>query len=332
MVRCMKTKRTRSRRRLGRPAVWLATLSTVVGIATGMFTLRDQIAPGESGSARASLADYQTSIGEVCLAVNEAESARARDARALAHRLPRADSVATTRELLLRSTNRRVADLVDDVSMFGGVSAPKANAREHVAVSAAWKRNLARIRAYGHRLDGVVTRGQLAAAADVLYRQRVPLTRDGLTVRTGLVHLGGRHCHLDKPITTPNVCIPALCERHSERRRPRPAVAPKPAPAEASSSVPTEAAPEPGDEQQPRRPSDGSDSDSSDSDSSDSDSSDSDSSDSSLWPAGGSGTGAVTPPSGSGNDPTLAAPKEQRGGDPEPPADPATPPDEEGDG
>jgi hypothetical protein len=34
-------------------AIWLATLSTVVGIATGMFTLRDQVFPRESGSAQA---------------------------------------------------------------------------------------------------------------------------------------------------------------------------------------------------------------------------------------------------------------------------------------
>ena len=96
-----------SRRRLSHPGVWLATLSTVVGIATGMFTLRDQVFPHESGTAQA--ADYQTSVGAVCLAINEGESARARDARDLARRLRRAGSIPAQRDVLLDSTNRRIA-------------------------------------------------------------------------------------------------------------------------------------------------------------------------------------------------------------------------------
>ena len=56
-------RRPRSRDRDGlirRPAVWLATLSTVVGIATGMFTLRDQVFPRASGTAVAASEDaYQ---------------------------------------------------------------------------------------------------------------------------------------------------------------------------------------------------------------------------------------------------------------------------------
>ncbi len=82
-----------TRYRLSHPGVWLATLSTVVGIATGMFTLRDQIIPPESGSAQAALGDYQASIGEICLAMNDADSAGAQEARSLARRLPRARAI-----------------------------------------------------------------------------------------------------------------------------------------------------------------------------------------------------------------------------------------------
>jgi hypothetical protein len=195
-------------RRLSQPGVWLATLSTVVGLATGMFTLRDQVLPGESGSAQAARADYQASVGAICQAVNEGDKARARDARALRRRLPRARSIAAQRDLLLDSTNRRIAALVDEISRFGGLRPPSDESREHSATSRAWRRNLDRIRDYAHALDGAGTRAQLAAALDLLYRHRVPLSRDGLTVRTGLSQLGGRHCHLDKPIVTPNVTLP----------------------------------------------------------------------------------------------------------------------------
>lgn len=204
-------KARRARRgRLSHPGVWLATLSTVVGIATGMFTLRDQVLPQESGSAQAALADYQTSVGGICLLLNEGESARARDARDLARRLPRARSIPAQRDLLLDSTNRRIAQLVDEISKLSALAPPKGQAAEHRRIRAAWERNLERIRDYAHHLDGAGNRAQLVAALDVLYRDRVPLSRDGLSVRTGLSHLGGRHCHLDKPIVTRNVTVPRV--------------------------------------------------------------------------------------------------------------------------
>ena len=175
-----------------------------------MFTLRDQVLPQESGSAQAALADYQTSVGAVCLLLNEGESARARDARDLARRLRGARSVAAQRDLLLDSTNRRIADLVNEISKFSAITPLTDRAAEHRRIGAAWERNLERIRDYSHRLDGAGSRAQLAAALDVLYRARVPLSRDGLSVRAGISRLGGSHCHLDKPIVTPNVTGPGL--------------------------------------------------------------------------------------------------------------------------
>jgi hypothetical protein len=55
---------------LFRPGVWLATLSTMVGVATGMFTLRDEIFPNESGRAEASVPDFQRSVGQICQDLN----------------------------------------------------------------------------------------------------------------------------------------------------------------------------------------------------------------------------------------------------------------------
>jgi len=209
-ARRRRSRTRKSRRRLSHPGVWLATLSTVVGIATGMFTLRDQVLPHESGSAQAALTDYQTSVGGVCLAVNEGESARARDARDLARRLRRADSISAQRDVLLDSTNRRIAQLVHEISKLSALSPPKELAAKQHAIRAAWERNLERIRDYAHHLDGAGTRAQLAAALDVLYRHRVALSRDGVSVRKEISKLGGHHCHLGKPIVTPNVTVPEL--------------------------------------------------------------------------------------------------------------------------
>jgi hypothetical protein len=189
-------------------------LSTVVGIATGMFTLRDQVFPHESGTAQA--ADYQTSIGAICLAINEGESARARDARKLGRRLHRVHSIPAQRDALLDSTNRRIAQLVDEISKFSALTPPKGLAAEHRAIRAAWERNLERIRDYAHQLDGARGATQLAAALDVLYRYRLALSRDGLIVRKGISRLGGRHCDLDKPIVTRNVTVPGLPEAAAE--------------------------------------------------------------------------------------------------------------------
>src|SRR3954454_16754751 len=61
-----------SAQRLTRSAkIWLTTVSTVVAIATGMFTLRDQVFPHAAGTATAeSVVAYQQQVGRVCDEVN----------------------------------------------------------------------------------------------------------------------------------------------------------------------------------------------------------------------------------------------------------------------
>src|SRR3954451_12875735 len=74
-----------------RPGVWLATVSTVVGIATGMFTLRDEVFPQESGTAGAAAeASYRQHVGGVCDELNDADAARASGDVQLRRRLKRA--------------------------------------------------------------------------------------------------------------------------------------------------------------------------------------------------------------------------------------------------
>src|SRR5215211_2733589 len=85
-----------------RPGVWLGTVSTVVAIATGMFTLRDQVFRTESGTAGAvAESSYRVHVGDICDELNEADAARARGDVRLARELKRARTNLAQRDALL---------------------------------------------------------------------------------------------------------------------------------------------------------------------------------------------------------------------------------------
>src|SRR5918992_1019644 len=85
-----------------RAGIWLATMSTVVGLATGMFTLRDQVFPREAGTARAvSAPAYQHEIGRVCDEVNANDRRRVREDRTIKRTLRRARTTMAQRNALL---------------------------------------------------------------------------------------------------------------------------------------------------------------------------------------------------------------------------------------
>lgn len=217
----------RERHLIARPAVVLATLSTVVGIATGMFTLRDEIFPQEAGTANASLGAYQSGVGGICDRVNTAERARARDSRTLRRQLPKQRSTLLQRNLLLDGVNRSAVAGVDQSSRLSGLAVPEELAGRHATTLAAWTRNLDRVREYGRRLDGAQTRKQLEAAIAYLSRARPALSRDGTMLRAGLVRLGGSACRLDPPIVTRTVTLPPV---YKPKPKPKPKQKPKPKP------------------------------------------------------------------------------------------------------
>ena len=202
-------RRRRRRHSITRSAgVWLATLSTVVGIATGMFALRDQVFPRESGRAEASLPVYQESVGEVCSDVNEAERARVRDARRLARRLRVARTAVAQRDALLDSVRLGIAAGGHQLGLLEGLDAPPELAELHRATATAWSRNIALLRVYAHRLDATRDRRQLLGAIEILSRSRPALGRNGVTVRAGLARLGGGRCRLDPPIVERTITLP----------------------------------------------------------------------------------------------------------------------------
>ena len=91
--------------------IWLGTLSTLIAVATGMFALRDEVFPGEAGTAAAvSLPVYQQQVGRVCDQVNDDDRDRAREDTALRTTLRFALTPIAQRNLLLdpvRNTTAR---------------------------------------------------------------------------------------------------------------------------------------------------------------------------------------------------------------------------------
>ena len=191
--------------------VWLATLSTVVGVATGMFTLRDQVFPGEAGTAQA-VPDsvYRHKVGAICDELNAAERARARELRPLGRRLRRATTTGQQRNALLDAVRHQTARTSHALSALTALEPPKPRAAEHRSTKAAWGRNLDRIRTYAEQLDGASDRREMVAAINYLSRQRSAIARESVRFTAGLQRLGQENCRIAPPISTSALTLPPL--------------------------------------------------------------------------------------------------------------------------
>jgi uncharacterized membrane protein YgcG len=200
--------------------IWLATLSTVVGVATGMFTLRDQVFPGEAGSARAvSVPAYQQQVGRICDEVNDDDRRRAHEDTIVKTRLQRAKTTIAQRNALLDPVRRTVARSGHTLASFAALDTPTALAASRHHTEAAWNANLARLRDYAQRLDRVRTRPQLLAAIDHLSRLRSLFTSDSVKLASGLERLGAANCDLQPPRVTATITLPSLpTERPADRK------------------------------------------------------------------------------------------------------------------
>jgi hypothetical protein len=195
---------------LSRPLVWLGTLSTVVAIATGMFSLRDQIFPSDAGTATASASVYQTSVGEVCMALNQANSALGQNADNLANRLAEARTPLAQRNAVLDSWTVVLNSSQYELGLFEGLDVPSAfDAREHVT-AAAWNRIVVRLRGFTRQLDDVSDDAALIAAVQTLPAIGEANATDVVTRTAGLTELGGGRCVLNPPANPPTITIPPL--------------------------------------------------------------------------------------------------------------------------
>jgi hypothetical protein len=194
-----------------RSGIWLTTLSTVVAVATGMFTLRDQIFPQQSPDAQASVSFYEQSIDDVCSALNDAEKLRGKNERQLARRLRRTDlSTLGQRNALLDSVRQIVENSEHVFADFKGHDAPRMlRAPAHKTV-VAWTRIIAVLHGYSERLGVARTRRDLNAAIRTLRGTRTRVAAYRLDRASGLTRLGGGRCKLDPPITSPTMVLPAV--------------------------------------------------------------------------------------------------------------------------
>lgn len=221
-------KQTRRKRKQSRPAadsaqrltrsakIWLTTVSTVVAIATGMFTLRDQVFPREAGTATAqSVAEYQQQVGRVCDEVNGDDRRRAAETKTTEKRLKQAKTSIAQRNALLDAVRRTTARSGHALASFSAIQPPKSLAPAQRDTEAAWNRNLARLRDYAQWLDRAGTRRRLLAAIGHVSTLRPSLSRDGVELSAGLERLGGASCDLAAPRVTPAFTLPRL-KGHSE--------------------------------------------------------------------------------------------------------------------
>lgn len=220
-----------------RPAVWLATLSTVVGIATGMFTLRDQVFPGEGSTARAvNEGAYRAHIGVICDELDTSERARRRDDRTVARKLEAAGGTMAARDALLHAARRAAARSSHTLAEFAGMQAPRASTGVHRATVVRWRRNVERVLAYVERLDRAPDRKALDAAVDRLSLERPALARDSQRVNEGLERLGADSCDIDPPVVAAEIRLPPA---PTPRPSKRPAAKPSAAATAAATAPPT---------------------------------------------------------------------------------------------
>jgi hypothetical protein len=230
-----------------RAQVWLATLGTVVGVATGMVALANNVMPKHSGSAQAAPDPViQQTVGSICDDVNRHDTDRVSAASRLRLRLRPGRTALQVRDALLETYQRTLRNAEHDQTRLAALRPPHPSVATQRATAGAWTDNLERLRGIVAALDGAGSWARLDAVADDIGRLRTPMDRAVSKVRTGLLSLGGGQCHLEaqgvsRPVVLPPHPRPAPGPHHPVD--PPPAQGPPGTPS-APSSQPVEPAPE----------------------------------------------------------------------------------------
>ena len=206
---------------LPRIGVWLTTVSTVVAIATGMFTLRDSIwrpepearppraAPVSTPSLITSNqeAEFKQAATKVCERLNKDERARLRDMRRLKARLEHVTTGLDQADELLLVVNRMKDRSMRALASFEGSDAPKRLAAVRSRVASAWRANLGVLKTYARGLDRATSYGDLLVAARRNGSRQDATDENWETVATGLASLGGPPCEDPTKLTAPPIRI-----------------------------------------------------------------------------------------------------------------------------
>src|SRR3954452_4785065 len=169
----MTRNRKRSRSRTPPPAakgggfsrcaqVWLATLGTVVGVATGMVALANNVLPKHSDDAEATPSPVvQQTVGSICDDVNRHDADRVSDAKLLHRRLRPGRTALQVRDALLESYQRTLRNAEHDETRLAALHSPRASAATQRAAARAWTNNLERLRGIVAALDDAGTWAKL---------------------------------------------------------------------------------------------------------------------------------------------------------------------------
>lgn len=167
-----------------------------------------------AASVRAPLhGTYGQRVSEVCDEVNAADRALARDLVALDGRLRRARSTGLQRDALLDGTHHELSRTIHALTTLDALDPPASLSSAHRSTTAAWHRNVGRIRAYAARLDQASDRPQLRAAIRGLARARPRIERDNVRITTGLLRLGEPGCQIDGAAPSKTITLPTLADR-----------------------------------------------------------------------------------------------------------------------
>jgi len=188
-----------------RPSVWLTTLSTVVAVATGMFTLRGQIFPSSGGSADASVSGYQVAVGNVCSGLLEADNvAASNDNAAYTQNGETALAQRNTEINLFNSALRSSESLL---AQFEGLTVPRRLSALERSAAGAWNHIVTGQRAFVERLDAVHNEQALGTANGYFPALNDALDSDDLARAINLAKLNAGRCVLSS--TLPAAATPA---------------------------------------------------------------------------------------------------------------------------
>jgi hypothetical protein len=179
-----------------RPSVWLTTLSTVVAVATGMFTLRDQIFSSSGGSADASVSGYQLAVGNVCSGLLEADNAAALNDGSLGL-VQKGEVALAQRNAELNTFNSALRNSESLLAQFEGLRVPRRLITLERSAADAWNRIVTGQRAFVERLDAARDTRTLEAANEYLPALDDALDSDDLTRAITLAKLSADRCTLN---------------------------------------------------------------------------------------------------------------------------------------
>jgi hypothetical protein len=205
-----RARRPKRDRRPPRFNVWLATLSTVVATATGMFALRDYIfasdpsprpsRPATSPSASSGTgpeAIFAAAVARACRRMVTDERANVARFRSLKRRLASFETGYDQRNAILEVVDSGARDTHRTLSVFRGLDVyPRMLDPIAARVRRYWRANFERQLKFAEDLRDADSFGALVEAAKRHGERRDAMIHDGGRVQAGLRKLGGERCGL----------------------------------------------------------------------------------------------------------------------------------------